>query len=94
MDNEKVRALDYKLYNKEEREALLVMYDNGHILPGEHLVKRTAIVAELRPKYKNVTEILVNLNGKLQDNNHIKASPRGYIAISALSKELWQEKES
>jgi len=94
IENEKVRALDYKLYNKEEREALLVMYDNGHILPGEHLVKRTAIVAELRGNMKNIGEVLTNLYGKLLENGHIESSPRGYKAKSALSKELWQEKES
>ena len=94
IENQKVRALDYKLFNKEEREALLIMYDNGHILPAEHLTKRTAIVAELRGSIKNIGEVLTNLYGKLLENGHIESSPRGYKAKSALSKELWQEKES
>ena len=93
VNNKKVRAIDYKLYNQEEREALFVMFDNGDILPGEHLTKRTAIISELRPKIKNIGEVLTNLNGKLQDKGHIVAGPRGYKAVSALPKDLWQEKE-
>jgi hypothetical protein len=92
IDQQQVRALDYKAYNEDERKLLLLMFDNGDILPDEHLVKRTAIIAEAKGELgiKNAGEILTALNGKLLDKGYIESTPRGYKAKSALSKDLWQ----
>jgi len=95
VDGKKYRCLDYRNYNDDEIYLIKVLWDNGDVLPGEFLTKTEPILQsnEYRKRIGKLYHVLSVLRGKLAEKDYIKNSSRGYIANSALPKQLWQESE-
>ncbi len=96
--NEKVPAIDIKLYDPDEQKLLRELYDNGAITIGQNLIGRRHVLKAVG-KMKKKSETLSLLYEKLFENGYIdkkQVNPNNsiykYVALAELHRHNWQEK--
>jgi len=96
--NEKVPALDLKIYSPDEQKLLKELYDNGAITIGQNLIGRRHVLRAVG-KMKKKSETLSLLYEKLFENGYIdkkQVNPNNaiykYIALAELHHHNWQDK--
>jgi hypothetical protein len=97
--NEKVPAIDLKVYDEDEQKLLRELFDNGAITINQNLVGRRHVLRAVG-KMKKKNETLSLLYEKLFENGLIdkkSVNPNNpinkYIALAELYHQNWQEKK-
>ena len=97
--NEKVPAIDLKVYTPNEQRLLKELFDNGAITIGQNLISRRVVLKEvgIMIKKHNLLSVLYEklYEQGLINKQHINPNNKlfKYIALAELHHQTWQEKQ-